>query len=411
MKTPLRAASAILAATTVAFATATTSFAACDPATRALQYLATQQKADGSLNVPAFGNPGATEDFAMGAAALNYDPNSVVSSGGKSLYDYLATRAGTGTGDASTDAGKTAKMLLALAAGNVPSGHYDYHAFGGQDLLGKLTADTPTGFYHPTGSSAGSYGSGDTFSQSLAVLALRATGTPVPPAALTYLEGLQNTGNTTTGYSGEPATDHGWSYLAAKDAAEADTNSSAIALQALESAGDTTGVAAAITWLHTQQNSDAGFPYQLPCGYAGCEASDPTSTANVLQALKAAGESLGGWTKSGATPLDRLLQLQDPATGGFPTGSPDAFTTSQMPYGLGQVAFPVPPPPAGAGLPAAGCPAAAVMVTTSASPQPALPRAGAASREGPPALPLGVTAGILALSGGISRLRRSRRQR
>ena len=47
-------------------------FAACDPATSAVQYLASNQKTDGSLDMSSaggFGNPGATMDFAMDAPA------------------------------------------------------------------------------------------------------------------------------------------------------------------------------------------------------------------------------------------------------------------------------------------------------------------------------------------------------
>src|SRR5205823_3616382 len=56
---------------------------------RALLYLERQQRADGS--VPGFpGSFAPTELYAISAAAAGYDPNTLRSHGGASVFDYLA---------------------------------------------------------------------------------------------------------------------------------------------------------------------------------------------------------------------------------------------------------------------------------------------------------------------------------
>src|SRR5690349_15415574 len=52
----------------------------------ALNYLATQQLADGSLDDRA----SETEDYILGTTADGKDPNKLVSSAGNSVYDWLA---------------------------------------------------------------------------------------------------------------------------------------------------------------------------------------------------------------------------------------------------------------------------------------------------------------------------------
>ncbi|MFY9616344.1 MAG: hypothetical protein WAT58_13185, partial [Candidatus Dormiibacterota bacterium] len=360
MKTTLRMASATLAVTTALGGLALTpplvASAACDPATRAVQYLAANQKTDGSLDMSSaggFGNPGASMDFAVGAAAIGIDPNTVHKTGGQGLYDYLAAQAP----GAAADAGKTAKLLLALAAGNTPAGKFDYHGFGGQDLLTKLTSDqsaTPAGFYHSTGVATGSYGDGSTFAQALAILAVKATGGTAPAAAVTWLKGLENQGVTpdtqATGF-----TFKGWSSAAVSNAAQGDTNSTAVALQALTAAGDNSRNTAALAWLHTQQNTDGGFPFQAPSAFG--TASDADSDALVLAALAATGQAVSNWQVSGNSPLGNLLSMED-AGGGFSTPLPDTFTTSQVPPALVGKALPINAPTAGVVVPAAGCPVA-----------------------------------------------------
>ena len=118
-----------------------------------------------------------------------------------------------------------------------------------------------------------------------------------------------------------------------------------MALQALLAAGEPAeapSVRRGLAFLRQQQNPDGGFPYQKPCGYAGCEATDVNSTAYVVQALRAAGDNPDGWawsrhmtatnqiTLTLYTPLDALLALQS-QDGGFVgfSGANDLYATLQ----------------------------------------------------------------------------------
>ncbi len=201
-------------------------------------------------------------------------------------------------------------------------------AFGGQDLLTALDATYD--------STTHAYGDAQTYTQSLAILALTAAadaGHPLPAAAVTELIAVQDS-------------DGSWDFQGVKDAAGGgDTNSTAIALEALVAAGTPTSdasISAALAYLHGQQLSDGGFPYNdaFPPAF-----SDPDSDATVIQGLIAAGEDPGGptWTKGGHTALTNLLTFQSSANGGFTypgNPAPDAFTTSQVPAGLARVPFP-----------------------------------------------------------------------
>ena len=388
---------------------ATPALATCDPGTSAVQYLAANQKTDGSLDMSSaggFGNPGATMDFAMDAAANGVDPGAIHKASGNGIYDYLATQAPTVV----ADAGATAKLLLALVAGNTPTGKLDYHNFGGQDLLGKLTSPSPGGFYHDSGVSLGAYGAGGTFAQALAIMAVKATGGTPPLAAISWIKGLENQGAVpdaqNTGFAAK-----GWNTGTASNAAQGDTNSTAIALEALGSIGDSTRNAAALAWLHTQQNGDGGFPFETPGGYT---LSDANSDAFVLQALVATGQTLSAWTTAGRSPMSNLLTFQDAATGGFRLPTPDTFTTSLgVPAALADRALPVASvKTAGATVPVAGCPTgAAVAVNPSPSPVPRLPSTGNSRR---PIRPAGsevwaVFAGAVVIVIGATRVVQRRR--
>ena len=319
--------------------------AAPDAATCALQYLAAQQGANGAVVAP-----GVTEDFIFGAAAVGFDPTTLAASGGASAYDYLAAHAAAVAGDA----GAASKLSLAVLVGRLDPG-----AFGGQDLLADLAAT-----YHPA---TGAYGDGQTFPQALAILALAAAGDaghPLPAAAVTHLKDVQNT-------------DGSWNYLGVKDApGGSDTNSTAIAIQALVAAGvpkTDPSITAALASLHAQQLADGGFPYS---DAFGPPASDPDSDAIVIQALVAAGQDPAGaaWTKGGHTPRQNMLTFRDAATGGFTypgNPGPDAFTTSQVPAGLAGVPFPGNRGwTAGAKLPSGTCAAVAPSPSSTARPSP-----------------------------------------
>src|ERR1019366_8309029 len=147
-----------------------------------------------------------------------------------------------------------------------------------------------------------------------------------------------------------------------------DTNSTAIAVEALTAAGIAASdgsMTKAIAYLHTQQNSDGGFTYSAP------GVSDPDSDALVIQALVALGQDPIGasWTVAGKTLFNDLLSRQA-ANGGFIFPghvAPDPFTTSQVPAGLKQVPLPGTATwAAGAKIPGGSCP----TPTPTASPKP-----------------------------------------
>lgn len=313
----LRWASAILApGLLLPIANISTAWAAApDPATCALQYLASVQATSGAVG----GQPGVTADYIFGAAAAGFDPTTLKKSGGSSAFDYLEA----GIGGSLTNAALVAKEALAAIDGKL-----EPTAFGGNDLLTGLDAT-----YSPA---THLYGDGETYTQALAILALTAAADsshPLPAAAVTELIAAQDS-------------DGSWDFQGVKDTAGGgDTNSTAIAIQALVAAGTPTSdasVTAALTYLHGQQLSDGGFPYNdaFPPAF-----SDPDSDANVIQGLRAAGEDPSGlaWTKGGHTALTDILTFESSANGGFTypgNPGPDAFTTSQVPAGIKAVPFP-----------------------------------------------------------------------
>ena len=401
MKTRLFAASAILAAATM-FISSAPAQAACDSNTRAVQYLAANQAADGSLDMTSaagFGNPNASENMVLGVAAAGFDPNTIQHSG-KSVYDYLAANGAAAT----NSVGRAATLLLALHAGNTNPGRYDLDNFGGVHPLTVVTSS-----YQSSGSQAGAYGDGSSFGQALAILAVKAAGQTPPAGAITWLKSIRNTGADpgSGGYTSELPTDTGWNYGNAADQHQGDTNTTALALQALNAAGDHTQDAGALDFLHNQQNPDGGFPLEKPSAFG--TASDADSDALALEALASTGESLSSWTVGGNTPLSNLLSMQDGSTGGFSGIAPDTFTTSQVPQGLAGVAGPVAAPVAGRAVPAEGCPAAVVAAAApspSPSPTPALPAAGGAAVPPSPVIPA-ITLLLLAAAGLGIRVTRS----
>lgn len=127
-----------------------------------------------------------------------------------------------------------------------------------------------------------------------------------------------------------------------------DSNSTALAVQALIAAGEpatATEVISGIIYLKSSQNiTDAGFAYNPAGGWPGAEDSDASSTAYAIQALMAAGQDPNGsaWAiKSGTTPITYLLSLQQP-DGSFSNGSdvPEVSTRQAIPALLGRP-FPI----------------------------------------------------------------------
>ncbi len=193
--------------------------------------------------------------------------------------------------------------------------------------------------------------------QSLMVIALQAVGATPPEAAIDWLVNQQCTGGTNPlgslgGWqASRSTTGNVLDDCGAPDPLNysgADTNSTAFAIQALQFFGRTAPVAAAATFLQSAQaNSGAnagGFPW-----FSGGDV-DANSTALVLQAITAMGQSPSMWSVGSANPLGVLqsFQLLSPASdaGAFfaswNPGVPDLLASYQGVWGLSLSAFPFP---------------------------------------------------------------------
>ncbi len=275
----------------------------------ALANLASQQQADGSF-VGFDGTINATIGVVLADAASDRDPR-LMKTGGASPLDYLATQSAL-LGDAATAKTNTAKIAQLILA--LTSIGEDPHTFGGVDWISLLNST-----YDPA---AGKYGSFFTH-QPWAMLALAAAKESIPAEAVAYLIANQED-NGSFGFSGR-----GFG---------GDTNMTALCLQALAATGEppsSTRVQNAVAYLHTQQNTDGGFPYAIPSPWGGDTSSDSCSTAWVIQGLVAAGEDPAGfaWTSSGNTPFDFLSGMQNPSGAfGFAKSwsADDLMTTYQV---------------------------------------------------------------------------------
>jgi prenyltransferase beta subunit len=285
---------------------------------KAVEWIAVQQKTDGGFGGGASSNAAGTMDAILALAAAGEDPQDFVT-GGKTPLDYLATQVPTYT----TTADKVGKMIVSVAAarGNPQS-------FAGRNLVADLMT-----YYQ---SSTGSFGTGNTWEQSWALLGLAAVGEPIPAEAVDYLKDIQND------------SDHGWGFYPEGASWGTDSNSTALALQAL-AAADVDLYDDVITngfgyLVMVSQASDGGFQYQVPYG------TDPSSTGLGLQALAAYEWVPRGlvWSTRIAdgtssrlpayNPLDTLVGLQESA-GSFP-GYDQLSATCQAVPGLAGKAFP-----------------------------------------------------------------------
>ena len=173
---------------------------------------------------------------------------------------------------ATLQAGATGKVMLAVhAAGG------DVHAFGGHNLETELR-----GILADAGADAGHFGSGQIYDQSLDILALATTATGVPEAAATWLVSKQCTDGDFS-YDGTCPSPFG-----------PDPDSTAIAIQALQAAGETTALGKAETWLLAQQGPDGALS---TFGIANSTSSAATAEAyralgHVAEADKAAAFAL-----------------------------------------------------------------------------------------------------------------------
>lgn len=194
-------------------------------------------------------------------------------------------------------------------------------AFAAADACRPARTVKPSFFYSET---LGAY-SADAGFNAWGILGAAALGEAIPARAVTTLLDQQ-------GATG------GWEWQAGFGA---DTNTTAIAVQALIAAGQpttTTAIVDALAFLKTAQAESGGFVYDPRTPEYGADAN---STAYVIQALLAAGEDPTGdaWMVAGLTPVRFLLGLQL-ADGSFEwqpnTGSNLIATAQAVPALLGQ---------------------------------------------------------------------------
>ncbi len=253
----------------------------------ALAWLRQAQEADGGFSTGfAEGSDfGATAEVILAAVASGQDVSTWVAESNLSPLDYVAAQLAAGR---VTDVGNLSKAVFVAVA----TGH-DPRAFGGRDLVAALLAaqDAGTGWF------------GDTlFKHAYAVLALHNTGTSVPQSAVTAM-------------TAQFTDDGAWALFGGTEPGTADTNTTALVMQALVAVGEVDAAAGALPYLQRMQNDDGGFPYQKPSPW-GTE-TDANSTAVVLQALNALDVQLGTWAPHGTDPLGALLALADADSGAY----------------------------------------------------------------------------------------------
>jgi len=256
-----------------------------DAAGKALAWLATEQNADGGFSDGFSPNSGVgpTSDAIVAIVAAGQDAGAWKKNGISPL-DYLEAQVRAGK---VTKPGDIAKTIVAIAA----TGRNPF-SVGGVDLVAKLNG------LHKTGGFGGTL-----YEDMLAVLALVNAGQNVPEDVIARLIAAQTK-------------DGAWAFTGDTAAGAGDTNTTALGVQALIATGHRDAIGRALDYFRRTQNADAGWPYQVPSAY-GTE-TDANSTANVIQALIAAGESLSNWSKAGRSdPLGALIRLQDAQTGAF----------------------------------------------------------------------------------------------
>lgn len=220
--------------------------------------------------------------------------------------------------------------------------------------------------FNPT--DIGLYGKSDptfdgVFRQSLALLGEAAVGSH-DPAAISWLVDQQCADGGWTSYRATltepcPATD-------LNTFAGEDSNSTAIALEALHALG-VTPKHDGLPFLHSLQDTDGGFSYLVGSG------SDPNSTGLVVQALDALGQdpTSSAWTTNGKTAIDGLmsfwLNCGSPDPGAFASpyssGHGDLVGSVQAVWGAAGHGFPFAAGPVAATQPTPDCTGGALTPT------------------------------------------------
>ena len=185
---------------------------AMSPVEAASVWLREQQDASGGfLGFSGEPDPGTTTDAVMALfAAQERDPEAAAAL--EAAVTYLEEN---GAAYAGTGPGQAAKLALAVVTGG-----RDPHEFAGMDLVAAMTAPLATPI--PDGI-AGIYGD-DLYDHALVVIALSASGETIPEMALEPFRSAQ----------GEEG---GWAFDGSTAAGAADSNTTALVIQALTASG------------------------------------------------------------------------------------------------------------------------------------------------------------------------------
>ncbi|MHB8573287.1 MAG: prenyltransferase/squalene oxidase repeat-containing protein [Candidatus Dormibacteria bacterium] len=283
------------------------------PAHHALGWLSTQVGPDGSVA----GSAGTTEDVVFGAVSSGVDP-STLGSGSANPVAYLSSnQAGI-----ATDVASAGKLALALRAARLSDAA----------VVTQVTSGDPV----------------STIDYAFGILALSAAGKTVFAGWVSTLRSIQITTGADAG---------SWAYCGdttsgACAGTGGDSNSTALAIQALRAAGalpNDSAINSAITYLHADQArfSSGGFGYDLN---PWTTASDANSDAYVLEALTSAGQDACGtaWQVSGHSAVQDLETLQN-GDGSVAYQSGDGalldttYATVQAPQGLSGLSLPLQP--------------------------------------------------------------------
>lgn len=245
----------------------------------ALAWLAGAQRPDGGFAglSPDTSDPGATADVVAGLSDAGVDPRSWTNLD-RSPLDFLEQAASASQGFSGSP-GLAAKVALAVgAAGEDP------RQFGGHDLVASIAGGFDPG--------TGLFGGGP-YDSALALSALAAAGEPVPEGSI---EGLLSA----------RLEDGSYSFSGDRTPGAGDSNTTAVAVMALVAVGRAEETSASLEYFRRAQNEDGGWTYQKPSPFG--EETDANSTALVMLALNAAGETWIEW----GDPLSALLALQQP---------------------------------------------------------------------------------------------------
>ena len=257
------------------------------PLLDAVVWLQAQQLPDGAFaGFDGRADPGVTADAVV---ALRAAEVAGVASG-DALPRAVADLEGRAAEAVAAGPGPSAKLTLAAVAGG-----RDPRSFGGVDLVAALTEPVPAGT--PV-ALEGAYGD-DLYDHLVVVLALIAAGEPVPPAALDLIRQTQ-------------AANGGWAFDGATAPEATDSNTTALAIQALVGSGlpadagildgsdlaNDPAVVEGLAALRGFQAPGGGFVFQP----AEPPLPDANSTALAIQAIVAVGQdpASGEWGNAAA---------------------------------------------------------------------------------------------------------------